>query len=484
MAVDALSVVSFNMNGRNTGTGKLPAFKSLLQSEDIICLQEVTDVSATRSHFRDYPYVFTTTRETQKGPTQRESNMILSKLPYATVSSAIIQVDPGGDQWQRHAQYVRVKLGADLILHLFHYHNTYNWGHDNSAFEREGLRKFAAWIRSNLGIATLAAATDLVVAGDFNLGAPDVTEIMTPLSCATSGIDFICADKPFDRRGSYTTIPTMSDHDAIWAVVGTGVDTQATIGPAVQIFNLAHGEYMYAADYAPFDDDRRRVFTWRPKNPVSQGTWRLEPVSPGRVRIFNTMQCEYMYAADYAPFDNDRRRVFTWRPGSPIGQGDWSIDDHGSSGATIFNLHQGEYLYAADYAPFDNDRRQVFTWRPKTMVSQGYWKIMPTGDGIASWNGAPALMRIAASQQGGQRGAALWGIDTAGQLRCTYQETPGGKWTGWSGIWAGNSPGNLIDIAAAQQNDGRVALWVLDSSQRLHHCSQTSAGGDWSSWSS
>lgn len=43
----------------------------------------------------------------------------------------------------------------------------------------------------------------------------------------------------------------------------------------VDIFNVKQGEYLYAGDYAPFDNDRRRVFTWRPKNRVNQGQWLL-----------------------------------------------------------------------------------------------------------------------------------------------------------------------------------------------------------------
>ncbi|HEY0538738.1 MAG TPA: LamG domain-containing protein [Actinoallomurus sp.] len=32
------------------------------------------------------------------------------------------------------------------------------------------------------------------------------------------------------------------------------------------------------------------------------------------LRLYNTTQNEYAYAGDYSPFDNDRRHVFTWRP--------------------------------------------------------------------------------------------------------------------------------------------------------------------------
>ncbi len=43
------------------------------------------------------------------------------------------------------------------------------------------------------------------------------------------------------------------------------------------------------------------------------------------VDLFNTKQKEYLYAADYAPYDKDRRRVFTWRKGNRINQGHWQL---------------------------------------------------------------------------------------------------------------------------------------------------------------
>jgi hypothetical protein len=42
------------------------------------------------------------------------------------------------------------------------------------------------------------------------------------------------------------------------------------------LYNVKQDEYAYAADYAPYDDDRRRVFTWRPKGRINQGRWRLD----------------------------------------------------------------------------------------------------------------------------------------------------------------------------------------------------------------
>ncbi|MGI8331306.1 LamG-like jellyroll fold domain-containing protein [Actinomadura scrupuli] len=42
------------------------------------------------------------------------------------------------------------------------------------------------------------------------------------------------------------------------------------------LWNVAQNEYAYAADYSPFDNDRRYVFTWRTKGArVNQGRWQI-----------------------------------------------------------------------------------------------------------------------------------------------------------------------------------------------------------------
>ncbi|WP_426566107.1 alkaline phosphatase family protein [Angustibacter sp. McL0619] len=114
------------------------------------------------------------------------------------------------------------------------------------------------------------------------------------------------------------------------------------------------------------------------------------------------------------------------------------------------------------------------------------WQTSPGGDWVgwtpAGWNGAPKLVTVAASQQGGSRGAQLWGVDEQGQLRSAYQESPGGSWSTWSGVWNGSSPSGLVSVAAAQQNDGRVQLWVVDGNHDLFSVGQTSPGGDWVGW--
>jgi hypothetical protein len=44
---------------------------------------------------------------------------------------------------------------------------------------------------------------------------------------------------------------------------------------------------------------------------------------------------------------------------------------------------------------------------------------------------------------------------------------------------ATGSPGPLISVTAAQQNDGTVRIWALDVDNVLYSNAQTSPGGDW-----
>ncbi len=44
----------------------------------------------------------------------------------------------------------------------------------------------------------------------------------------------------------------------------------------VDLFNTKQGEHLSAGDFAPYDNDRRRVFTWRRKTRASQGFWMLQ----------------------------------------------------------------------------------------------------------------------------------------------------------------------------------------------------------------
>ena len=135
-------------------------------------------------------------------------------------------------------------------------------------------------------------------------------------------------------------------------------------------YNTYQHEYMYLPmDDLVYTEDRRQVFTWRRQTCDSQMLFRIIG-DEKHCQIFGVYFGEYLYAADYAPYDSARRRVFSYTPGCPVSQGDWEI-----SPPWIRNIRQNEYMYAADYAPYDEHRRRVFTWRPGDMVYQGTWSV-------------------------------------------------------------------------------------------------------------
>lgn len=100
-----------------------------------------------------------------------------------------------------------------------------------------------------------------------------------------------------------------------------------------------------------------------------------------------------------------------------------------------------------------------------------------------SWLNAPPMTAIAASQQGGTRGAQVWGVTNNYTLVTNWQATPGGQWSGWQNIANPPSTSGVIQVAAAQQNDGRCQLWVTDNQQQLWTMWQTAPGGNWTAWS-
>lgn len=69
------------------------------------------------------------------------------------------------------------------------------------------------------------------------------------------------------------------------------------------------GEYLYAAgDDFNYDKKRRRVFTWKKRNSISNGEWIITP-SNGTLLIFNTYYKGYLYADDIR-YDGSRHETF------------------------------------------------------------------------------------------------------------------------------------------------------------------------------
>ena len=207
-------------------------------------------------------------------------------------------------------------------------------------------------------------------------------------------------------------------------------------------------------------------------------------------------------AAATQPWNNapPLRIVAASQQGGPRGAQLWGVDTSGtlrsayqetpggswSGWSGVWNGASPGQLISVTAAQQNNGTVQIWVLDTNNLLYSnaqtspgGNW----TGWSPAGWNEAPALVMVAASQQGGSRGAQLWGVDTSGTLRSAYQETPGGSWSGWSGVWNGASPGQLISVTAAQQNNGTVQIWVLDTNNLLYSNAQTSPGGNWTGWS-
>lgn len=122
-----------------------------------------------------------------------------------------------------------------------------------------------------------------------------------------------------------------------------------------------------------YDEDRRRVFSCI--NSEDYPRWVFEPINNAKYfRIKNYDLGEYLYAAgDYFNYDKDRRRVFTWKKKNSISNGEWRITPSNGE-LLIFNTHYKDYLYAADMK-YDNNHREIFTWIPGNNIYQkGKWK--------------------------------------------------------------------------------------------------------------
>jgi hypothetical protein len=102
-----------------------------------------------------------------------------------------------------------------------------------------------------------------------------------------------------------------------------------------------------------------------------------------------------------------------------------------------------------------------------------------------AWQNAPKLQKLTAAQQGGNRGAQLWGVDIRGKLYTIYQTSPGGSWSDWGGGgWNDpNQPPSVYELAATQSHpDGRVYFFALDMKHEMWARWQNAPGGSWLPW--
>ena len=228
--------VTYNIHGGEGPDGEgdlnsnLSAFKNMLSSEEILFFQEVQpdQVDDVESIFSNFPYSFYTKIESDNYwdwssfsfKKYESGQIILSKIPFVETHSQLIQVDPGGDNWERRAQQIVLDLGASGELEFYHYHNTYNWNLDDFASEKEGMEKFRDYVEDRMDISNYTSATNLVMLGDFNLLRADVNEIIPSTSHKYNGRDHINSMVPFTSSGVYSTVAKdLSDHNAVWGVI-------------------------------------------------------------------------------------------------------------------------------------------------------------------------------------------------------------------------------------------------------------------------
>ena len=276
-------IVTYNIHG-GEGPGdegdlvtNLTAFRdNFLQGEDVLCFQEVdvgNNWTTLKSLFPDYPYTFQTVNTTTAPiffwqSRKQTSCAILSKHPFVTTDSRLIQIDPAVDKWERHAQYVQIQLGSSLV-NIFHYHNTYNFGYregNTPSSEREGLEKFRDYVEDRMGITSYTEGKNLIMLGDYNLFQNsvhrDVVPILSTPTRRTNNRDHITATPLNQTGGNYLTVaPKLSDHNAVWAtfdlqppttnavlweVAPTMVDTTSITMTTARAEDASEVEYYFA----------------------------------------------------------------------------------------------------------------------------------------------------------------------------------------------------------------------------------------------
>lgn len=235
---DKLRVLTYNIHGgkgpsgQGTPLSNLTAFRdTLMQNEDVLCFQEVDNgdcwTAVQDVFFEDYPYYYRTfNNETYifSWPYAQTSILILSKYPFVSTHSQLIQTDPGGDRWERHAQHVKINIGGKAV-NIFNFHNTYNFFDNESESEKSGLTKFRDnYVLPRLGISSVSEGERLIMLGDFNVLHANVTAILAPPDLKYNGLDHIASVPFFTNEGVYTS-GLLSDHNGVWASLDLAAPT-------------------------------------------------------------------------------------------------------------------------------------------------------------------------------------------------------------------------------------------------------------------
>ncbi|MDP4645102.1 MAG: endonuclease/exonuclease/phosphatase family protein, partial [Opitutales bacterium] len=192
--------------------------------EDVLCLQEVDfqdgwwdDIKGILS---DYPYTYQTINTTWVFSSKETSIAVLSKHPIVSPYSELVNTDPTGDRWRRNGQHVQIQVGGELV-HIFHYHNTFDNEDGGNSSEIAGMEKFRDFILDRIDSQALSERGRIVALGDFNINGTLVDTLMPDLVDKQSDwVDHVAAMFDFENSGVYSTGASgsnISDHDAVWA---------------------------------------------------------------------------------------------------------------------------------------------------------------------------------------------------------------------------------------------------------------------------
>ena len=152
-------------------------------------------------------------------PRPHDHNAVLSKFPFVSTHSQLIQADPGRDQWLRTAEHVRLQIGAAAI-DIFNFHNAYNWFNNDYQYEKSGLVAIRNYVTGLLGVVTVNDGGNLVMGGDFNLYQDNVVATLLTPGQVDNGLDHFCAVPHLQSTGTYNTIDNLgSDHNAVWGAL-------------------------------------------------------------------------------------------------------------------------------------------------------------------------------------------------------------------------------------------------------------------------
>lgn len=160
---------------------------------------------------------------------------------------------------------------------------------------------------------------------------------------------------------------------------------RAIINESEVVVKYKH-EYLYAPiDYYMYDDDRRRVFTWKSNWTPDEDKekWRiLQPnVDEDRFVIQSANTREYMYATEYASIPDDaegrrRSRVFLWRPKTYDEKSFWQLLPLPHGEFALYNCYREEFLYASSETWDNDERRHVWTKNNCEEGDTWKWKIV------------------------------------------------------------------------------------------------------------